>query len=47
MSSFTGFTLHTIRWGGGEMLENINNRDHVEDIVRCGRIIFYLSFFHT
>lgn len=37
--SFTGFTLHTIHWGGGEMLENINKGDHVEDIARCGRII--------
>lgn len=30
-SSFTGFTLHTIRWGGEEMLENINKGDHVKD----------------
>jgi hypothetical protein len=46
MSSFTGFTLHTIQWGGG-LLENINKGDHVEDIERCGRITCYLSFFHT
>jgi len=39
MSSFTGFTLHTIHWGGGEMLlENINKGNHVEDTARCGRI---------
>lgn len=31
MSSLTGFTLHTIRWGGGEMLENINKGKHLED----------------
>jgi len=47
MNSFTDFTLHTIHWGGGEMLENINKGDHVEDIASCGRIILYLSFFHT
>jgi hypothetical protein len=29
------------------MLQNINKGDHLEDIARCGRIILYLSFFHT
>jgi hypothetical protein len=47
MSSFTGFTLHTIHWGVGEMLENVNKGDHVEEIARCRRIMLYLSFFHT